>query len=34
MPQRKTHNVYLGNQKVGEVWENYDVSVARLTEKS
>ncbi len=25
MAQRKTHDVYAGNQKVGEVWENYDV---------
>ena len=25
MPQRKTHDVYAGNQKVGEVWEHYDV---------
>lgn len=25
MPQRKTHDVYSGNQKVGEVWEHYDV---------
>lgn len=24
MPQRKTHDVYAGNQKVGEVWEHYD----------
>lgn len=25
MAQRKTHDVYAGNQKVGEVWENYDL---------
>ena len=25
MPQRKTHDVYADNQKVGEVWEHYDV---------
>ncbi|MBQ3046004.1 MAG: hypothetical protein IJO03_06065 [Clostridia bacterium] len=24
MPQRKTHDVYSGNQKVGEIWERYD----------
>ena len=23
MPQRKTHDVYAGNQKVGEIWESY-----------
>ncbi len=25
MAQRKTHDVYAGNQKVGEVWETYDL---------
>lgn len=34
MPQRKTHDVYSGNQKVGEVWEHYDVfSEAERAEK-
>ncbi|MBQ5591580.1 MAG: hypothetical protein IIU80_01390 [Clostridia bacterium] len=33
MPQRKTHNVYLGNQKVGEVWENYDVFTEKEREE-
>lgn len=33
MPQRKTHNVYVGNQKVGEVWENYDVFTEKEREE-